>query len=186
MRNYFLLALIFISLVSKVDAQVKVCQGGECFPQSSFFNNQKYPLAGTGLFRYWGFKVYAIALYADPEDALKATILNPLPKRLVIHYFRDFEAKDFRESQKLALENPFKMNLDDLKSKLIEMEGLYRPVKKGDEYSITFIPGVGTQLELDGEILGTVEGDDFQKAYFGIWLSDNSVKESLRRQLLPR
>lgn len=180
------LLIILILFSSAAHAQVKVCQGGECFPQSSFFNNQKYPLAGTGLFRYWGFKVYAMALYADPEDALKATILNPVPKRLVIHYFRDFEARDFRESQKISLENPFKMDIEELKSKLLEMGDLYRPVKKGDEYSITFIPGVGTQLELDGEILGTIEGDDFQKAYFGIWLSDNSVKESLRRQILPR
>ena len=41
----------------------------------------------------------------------------------------------------------------------------YRDIKPGDRYALTFIPGRGTELSLNGTALVTIEGDDFAAAY---------------------
>jgi hypothetical protein len=46
------------------------------------------------------------------------------------------------------------------------------------------VPGAGTELALNGNRLGVVEGADFAAAYFRIWLGDSPVDTRLRDQLL--
>jgi hypothetical protein len=183
LRASFLIGVMFFALQV---AAVEHCRGGECFPSTSSFNEKTYPLVGTGLFRYWGFKVYGVALYADLENATRDKILKDVPKRFTLHYFRDFKIKDFQESQRIILDTNPTIDRQLLESKLQEMDKLYRAVVAGDEYSLTYIPGKGTELALNGEPLGTVAGSDFQAAYFGIWLSKNSIKEGLTKQILPK
>lgn len=167
-------------------AEVQNCFGEDCIPKSASFGGEVYPLSGSGLFRYWGFKVYVMGLYSRPEDATRATILNPVPKRLLLHYFRDFSIEDFQKSQRAILDWNPKVDRRELEEKLLEMDKLYLPVKPGDEYTVTYLPKVGTELAHNGKPLGIVTGEVFQKGYFGLWLSDHSIKDSLRNQILPR
>ncbi len=175
----------FVSFLAFPAQALESCRGGECFPSSANFNGKTYPLVGTGLFRYWGFKIYGVALYADQENASRAKILESIPKKFVLHYFREFTPKDFQESQRVILKSTPSANKEELELKLQEMDKLYKGVVPGDEYALTYIPGKGTELALNGTPLGTVTGEAFQKAYFGIWLSENSIKESLTKQILP-
>jgi hypothetical protein len=57
-------------------------------------------------------------------------------------------------------------------------------VKPGDRYALTYVPGVGTELTLNGSPLGTVAGADFASAVFAIWLGPKALDESLKTQLL--
>jgi hypothetical protein len=63
---------------------------------------------------------------------------------------------------------------------------LYRDVKPGDRYALTYVPGVGTELALNGTRLGTVAGADFAAAVFAIWLGPKAIDDSLKTQLLGR
>jgi hypothetical protein len=49
---------------------------------------------------------------------------------------------------------------------------------------LTYIPGKGTELALNGESKGVVEGDDFAAALFSIWLGSKPISESLKKELL--
>jgi hypothetical protein len=64
------------------------------------------------------------------------------------------------------------------------MHALYRDVKPGDRCSLTYLPGVGTWLTLNGQILGTVAGAEFAAAYFAIWFGQQPMDASLKRKLL--
>lgn len=183
---FILLLLVFTTHSESSFAEVQHCRGGECFPSSANFNGKTYPLVGTGLFRYWGFKIYGVALYSEPENASRSKILESIPKRFVLHYFREFTPKDFQESQRVILKSSSPNSKEELEIKLQEMDKLYKGVVPGDEYALTYIPGIGTELALNGTPLGIVKGEEFQKAYFGIWLSENSIKESLTKQILPK
>jgi hypothetical protein len=46
------------------------------------------------------------------------------------------------------------------------------------------VPGRGTTVSLNGEPLVEVEGADFARAYFGIWLGDDPMDRGLRKALL--
>ena len=61
---------------------------------------------------------------------------------------------------------------------------MYEDVKPGDRYSLTYIPGKGTELALNGEPKGIVEGSEFAAALFSIWLGKKPIDESFKKQIL--
>jgi chalcone isomerase-like protein len=61
---------------------------------------------------------------------------------------------------------------------------LYVDVKPGDRYSLTYVPGQGTKLRLNGVERGTIEGADFAAAIFSIWLGAKPMDNKFKRSLL--
>jgi hypothetical protein len=71
-----------------------------------------------------------------------------------------------------------------LRPRLDRINSLYRDVKPGDRYALTYVPGVGTQLALNGTEIGVIDGADFARAYFRIWLGEDPIDIRLRDQLI--
>ena len=71
-----------------------------------------------------------------------------------------------------------------LRSRIEYHNSMYQDVQPGDRYSLTYIPGKGTELALNGESKGVVEGDDFAAALFSIWLGSKPISESMKKELL--
>jgi hypothetical protein len=139
---------------------------------------------GAGLIRHLFFTVNAAALYvsenSDAQDAL-----NDIPKRLELEYFHKIKAKDFVKLTNKWLEaNNDTETVARLKPRIDRFNALYEDVRPGDRYSITYIPAVGTELALNGEPKGTIEGADFARALFSIWLGQRPVSKSLKVALL--
>jgi hypothetical protein len=61
---------------------------------------------------------------------------------------------------------------------------LYQDVKPEDRYAITYQPDHGTELSLNGTVLGVIEGADFARALFSIWLGPEPVSKSLKSVLV--
>ena len=55
---------------------------------------------------------------------------------------------------------------------------------KNDVYDIIYLPGTGTSLYINDELIDTVEGFEFKKALFGIWFSDETELPKLRDAML--
>jgi hypothetical protein len=49
---------------------------------------------------------------------------------------------------------------------------------------LTYIPGRGTELALNGEPKGIIEGADFATALFSIWIGQKPIDESFKRQIM--
>ena len=60
------------------------------------------------------------------------------------------------------------------------------PIKKGDVFIIAYLPTSGVSVFKNGQSKGSVEGIEFKKALFGIWLSPNPVDAKLKSALLGR
>jgi hypothetical protein len=130
------------------------------------------------------FDVYAGAFYL-PQGVAGESWAEKIPKRLVFHYLRSFAAEDFAiSSDKLLRENLSATEYQDLAARLQEFYQLFRDIKPGDRYSLTYRPAVGTELRLNGELLGVTPGADFALAYYGIWLGPNPLDEAFRDRLL--
>ena len=65
-----------------------------------------------------------------------------------------------------------------------KFNALYRSVEPGDRYALTYLPGVGTELALNGETLGVVPGAAFGRAVFSISAGPNQIDASLKETLL--
>ena len=108
-----------------------------------------------------------------------------MPKRLEVEYFRSFRGKDFGPAaRKLIAQNEDSQALRTLQDKIDLHSSFYEDVKPGDRYSLTYIPGKGTQLALNGIPKGTVKGSEFAAALFSIWLGPNPLDEKFKLQLL--
>jgi hypothetical protein len=160
---------------------------GVTFPDRYVVQGVDLELNGTALLRYRVFfKVYVAALYLGqgvaPEDLFADT-----PKRLEIEYFYAFKAADFAKSTIEGIaRNVAPGAFEDLQPRIEEMNRLYRDVAPGDRYALTYLPGVGTELSLNGAPLGRVAGAGFGAAMFSIWLGDVPLDSDLKRRLLGK
>jgi hypothetical protein len=144
-------------------------------------------LNGVGLKTVWKFyKVSVAALYLG-EGVEPDAVLGDVPKRLEIEYFHPITARDFVTlTRKLLRENVDHQTLDQLQPRIDLFNSLYRDVKPGDRYALTYTPGKGTVLELNGTEMGVIEGHDFASAVFAMWFGPKPLSLSLKTALLGR
>jgi hypothetical protein len=158
---------------------------GVTFPDHYEVHETPLILHGVGLLRYRiFFKGYVAALYLG-KGVLPSAVLTDVPKRLELEYFWAIAGPDFGKAADAILkENVSAEALTHLRPRVEQINALYQDVKPGDRYSLTYIPGIGTELALNGKIKGTIEGADFAAAYFAIWLGPKPINASLKSQLL--
>jgi hypothetical protein len=144
-------------------------------------------LNDVGLMRYrYVIKAYVAALYLG-DGARPSDVLADAAKRLEIEYFYSIQASGFANATNEGIgANVPPETFARLRPRIDRLNVLYRDVKPGDRYALTYVPGVGTALALNGTTLGTIEGADFAAAVFAIWLGPKAIDESLRTQLLGR
>lgn len=142
-------------------------------------------LRGYGLLRYMVFiKAYVGAFYTPPGVATAAA-LDRTPRRLELSYFHAIAAEDFAEAtRKKIADNVTPETMGAIAERLERFNGFYRDVQPGDRYALTYIPERGTELALNGEVLGRIAGDDFAAAVFAIWLGPNPIDTDFRDALL--
>jgi hypothetical protein len=143
------------------------------------------PLRGTGRLVWMRLvTVYDAALYL-PLDIAARDVLTDVPKQLELSYHVSIEGHKFGESATPFLEkNVPKEALAKLKPRIEQLNKLYRDVKEGDRYALTYAPGKGTTLSLNNTPLGTIEGADFAAAYYAIWLGAKPISDSMRDELI--
>jgi len=162
--------------------------GGATFPATcSLAPVKKLPPRGTHVYEWMGvFDAFTAALYDDPKQRSKPA-LGPIPRCLMITYHRAFTATQFAETTTEGIErNSPKATVKRLRSSIDAYNRLYADVKVGDRYALTYAPGRGTTLYLNGRSRGHIPGDDFAAALFAIWLGPEPVSEGLRDDLLGR
>ena len=59
-----------------------------------------------------------------------------------------------------------------------------KPLNPGTSYTLAYEPGVGTTMYRNAEVAVVVEGLEFKKALFGIWLGDKPVQANLKKGML--
>ena len=181
-----LVGVIVFSILSGVSAAPQAATvEGVTFSREVRAGDSTLALRGYGLLRYMVFiKAYVAAFYL-PERIRSEDALGDVPKHLEIEYFHAITAQDFAKATSSSISrNVSLMTFQRLKPKIDEFNALYRDVKPGDRYALTYIPGKGTTLSWNGQPLGTVAGEDFAVGLFDIWIGPNPLDSDLKRLLL--
>jgi hypothetical protein len=176
---FLLLCLIPVSWAAA--AEIEGIQFGDHYRTA----NLVLPLHGVGTLRYMKIvKVYVAALYLGDGVSSEA-VLSDTPKRLVIHYFRGIKAEDFvRSTDALIMKNVGSEAFERLRPRISRLNGLYEDVHRGDRYSLTYIPGTGTELTRNGISKGVIKGADLAEAVFSMWFGASPLNASLKDALL--
>ncbi|HEY4261618.1 MAG TPA: chalcone isomerase family protein [Schlesneria sp.] len=158
---------------------------GVTFRDECKIGDTRFVLNNVTLVRYQiVIKALVAGLYLG-EKTKPADLFQDVPKRLELHYFWSLAGKDIvTASDKLLVQNLSPAKMTALREKIDLMNSFYEDVKAGDRYSLTYIPGKGTELALNGKKKGVVPGADFAAAYFTIWFGKKPMDVSMRDELL--
>ena len=186
--NRFILGLLVVSaaMLGAAAAQAKTCEG-VTFPDSVQAASATLKLNGLGLRKatFLKVKVYVGALYLpraskDADAILKANA----SKRLVLHFVRDVGGDDMSKGWDEGFENNAGSALDALKPRIAAFKAMMTDVKKGDTLSLQHKPGAGVEVAVKGAAKGSIEGDDFARVLFAIWLGARPPNDDLKSGLL--
>lgn len=152
----------------------------------------KLSLNGAGV-RYRAiFKVYAAGLYAGKKVATPEELLvAPGPKRMSITLLRDIDSNELGKAfTKGFEENSPKSDMSKLIPGLIKMGQIFSDQKKmlaGENFTIDWVPGVGTIITVKGKPQGEpFKEPEFYAALMRIWLGPNPADDKLKDALLGK
>jgi hypothetical protein len=183
-------AALALAVVLPATATASVDVNGYKFEDTAQVAGKDLKLNGAGMRTKFVVKVYAAGLYVPEKKNNVADILKQDgPRRVTIQMARDVSSEDFGKAFMEGLnDNVDKAEKQRMVSQIGRMGELFATVdglKKGDVLHLDWIPGTGTQAELNGKKLGGPIPDvNFYNAILRIWLGDKPVDRSLKPALL--
>jgi len=169
--------LLMTAITVKADQQTVI--------RNSFSNNNMV-LLGSALKKFLTFRVVTVDLYIADEYK-REDILSDIPKRIEVNYHVNIPKQELdRATIKGIKQNFSQEELAALMPQINQINSYYPDVKSGDQVAITYVPGLGSQVQLNGQVKGVVPSEEFAKAFFSIWVGENPVDKQAKLRLLGR
>jgi hypothetical protein len=183
---------LLLTLVGAITAfGVGVAHGKECvgvsFPEQAQVEGSALTLNGLGLRQATILKVnvYVAALYVAQTSAdANAILASNTRKELILQFLRDVGGADLSKGWQEGFDSNAKAQLPALKERIEKLKGWMAEMKTGQRLTFVAKPGAGIEVNVNGTIKGTIEGDDFAKAFLSIWLGAHPPNPGLKAGLL--
>jgi hypothetical protein len=152
---------------------------------------QKLVLNGAGIRYKFVVKVHTAGLYLTHKAGTTAEVLSaPGPKRIHIQMLRDLDGNELGKLFTKGMEanaprEEFVKSINGV-LKLSEVFASRKQLNSGDNFSVDFVPGVGSTLLLNGKSLMNepIKEPEFFSALLRIWLGDKPADDGLKDALL--
>lgn len=179
-------SLLAATVLGAVPAAAAECDGVS-FPEQTSVGASTLKLNGLGLrlATMLKVKVYVAALYVqEPSRDAHAILDASTPKRLVLHFVRGVDSDELADAWDEGFEANAKSQLATLRPRIDQLKSWMADMKTGERVTFTTTPGSGLEVDVDGKVAGTIEGDDFGRAFLSIWLGEHPPNPGLRNGLL--
>ncbi len=133
-------------------------------------------LQGLGRLNFWGFHVYDANLY-------RGTTKDSQEFALELKYQRSFSGEAIANRTADEMKN---LGVSDAQATAWgnELATILPNVEPGQTIAAVYIPKQGTSFFYEGRKISQIQGADFAKAFFGIWLDSKTSAPKLRAELL--
>ena len=181
------ITLILIALmgISFASAQTKV--GGVNIPGEVTFEGEKMMLNGAGVREKLWIDLYAGGLYLQNKSNNATEIVNAeKPMAIKLHIVSKLITSDkMVDAVNEGFENSTGGNMSAISTEIDTFKGFFmEEIKKNDVFDLVYIPSKGVNVYKNNKLRGTIEGKEFKKALFGIWLSNRPADDDLKEDML--
>ena len=132
-------------------------------------------------------KVYEGSLYLESKSSNAKEIINmKAPMAIRIDVTSAMVTADaMKKALKEGLEKSTGNNTDAISKEIIQLSSSFNSeVGNGDYYEFIYLPTLGTNVLKNSNLVDTIPGIEFKKAFFGIFLSDNPIQKNLKKAML--
>jgi hypothetical protein len=185
MRRTLVLTSLLLTLATGA-AHGKECKGVN-FPEHVQVDGSDLTLNGLGMRKATFLKVnvYVAALYVTrPSRDPRALVESNGPDELILHFVRSVGVDDLTKAWSEGFARNSKDRLAALQERIAKLNGWMSDVKTGQRLTFIRRPRAGIQVDVDGTVKGTIEGDDFARAFVSIWLGATPPNPELKSGLL--
>jgi hypothetical protein len=186
-RKTNITASIFFCLIANYVcfAQAVEFEGFE-FPRAITIENETLVLNGLAIRKatIFNIRVLVAALYLPEVSSDSEAILSSSgSKQLQIRFLKNLSAKTIVNTWAEQMMKNCTKDCDLIMQKSKELEGLLTDIDDQDLLKITFSK---THVTVAGskQKSGMIEGVEFAKAFFRIWIGSNPLNEDLKKSLL--
>jgi hypothetical protein len=165
--------------------------GGECagiaFADQIQAHGESLTLNGLGAAKtnLLRISVYVAALYLTEPSSDPNEILQPdTPSELVLEFTRAVSANQLRKGWEEGFAKNTPGHPPGLEEGLRRLNSWVTNVTAGQRLTFIRIPGTGMQVEFDGTVIGTIQGNEFSRALLSIWLGGIPQSPELKSALL--
>lgn len=144
---------------------------GVNIPDTADVNGQKLVLNGAGLRKKFVVKVYTGALYLPAKQADANAILGgDTARKMVMHFVYDVDKGKIAEAWTDGLKDNVPNASADVKKNFAQLSAWMEDVKEGQEIVMTYLPGTGTSVTVNGKAKGTLAGKATADAILATWI----------------
>ena len=141
-------------------------------------------LAGSAKLTVWGFDIYRASLWVVP--GFRQSTYSQHAFALELAYLRKFDASAITQRTLDEIQRQARVPPEKARAWRDAMMAIFPDVKPGDRITGIHQPGVATRFWVNGKPKGEIVDDDFDRLFFGIWLSDATSEPALRQALLAQ
>jgi len=132
---------------------------------------QTLVLNGAGLRKKLFIKVYVGGLYLPAKNSNAAAIMAAdTPRRQVMHFLYSVSKSQMCDAWDEGLEDNTKNPSAEVKANFKTLCSWMEPIPKGNRLVLTYVPGTGTTVEVNGKAKGTLPGKATSDAILATWI----------------
>jgi len=167
MRKLILAAALTLAAVSAGAVTV----AGVNIADHASVNNQNLVLNGAGIRKKLFIKVYTGALYLPSKQTSAAAILAAdTPRRMVKHFVFSVGKDKIAEAWGEGLADNTPNASPEVKTAFKTLSSWMEDIEDGKEIVLTYVPGIGTTVEVNGKNKGTLGGKAVADAILNTWI----------------
>ncbi len=163
---------------------VAATKGGVTLPDSINVEGKPLVLNGLGIREATVFNVdvYVAGLYLEKKSTDPKSIIDgDETKRLTLRFVRDVDRDDLVKAWNEGFE---KNGGEKLGAKVKQLCDWMPDMKEGGDLTFTYVPGKGVTVSVNAKTKGTIEGADFAKTMWAIFLGPKPPNAGLKTGLL--
>jgi len=185
-----LLFIITILLISSSNNFAQKTFGDVTMPRKMMIGKTVLQLNGAGVREKLWIDLYVCGLYVKTKTTDANTIIDSkehcsMKLQIVSSLITSKKMNDAVEDGfKNALGKPTK----EMRKKIDAFKAIFSKdeIEEGDIYDIVYIPSKGIVVFKNGKIQPIIEGYEFKKALFSIWLGKKPADDDLKDDLLGK